>query len=148
MRHHFREPTVSKVSCGPLVPECRPFSPALPVTLAHSFVELKATEQGSVRDCHHRTMWWPLTCSIGSPALPPSRLTLRFFTTPTRPYHGSTFIRPSSHLRRHSDPTIRCLHASQVRDPRGPDACCRHASGTSFVHLQNSYFLSPTVGVP
>ena len=51
MCHHTREPTMSRVSMPPFSAEFQPFSPALPVTLAH-FVDLPAG-QGQVRTVIH-----------------------------------------------------------------------------------------------
>ena len=76
-------------------PYCWPCSPALPVTLARPLLPPKHNwlGQGQVRTVVPvpRGGHWPF---LGSPALPPSRLT-GGIATPTGRYHGRTSIRPS-----------------------------------------------------
>ena len=80
--HHTREPTVlSRVTCRP-TPEFWPFSPALPVTLAHPSLPPKHgwLGQGWVRTVVPVPRGGHLPF-LGSPALPPLRLTGRFCHT-------------------------------------------------------------------
>ena len=104
---HTREPTVVVQGGLPLIsPEFWPFSPALPVTLAH-FQERSAL---SVL----RTTWRPPTLA-GSPALPPLRLT-----------GGSCHADSTTHSQK-------VIAHTQVRDPReSAAACCGACLGYSI----------------
>ena len=107
----------------PISPECWPFSPALPVTLAHPLLPPKHRWL-SGRDKVRTVVPVPRGDHLpflGSPALTPSRLT-GDIATPTRRYHGRMLIHPF--LPACANPSPKRFAHAQVRVPRESTATC------------------------
>ena len=156
MCRHTREPTVlSRLSCRPphlnvdrfhqpcLLPWRVPLLPPI-----HGWLG-----QGQVRTVVPvpRSDHSPF---LGSPVLPPSRLT-GSIATPTRRYHGRMLIHPS--LPACATPHEKVTAHTQVRDPReSAAACLRPALGTPspwpshaiFVRFQGGAFPQTTFACP
>ena len=132
MCRHTREPTVlSRLSCRPphlnfdrfhqpcLLPWRVPLLPPI-----HGWLLGRDMWSLSVSPYHVATTY-PF---LGSPVLPPSRLT-GGIATPTRRYHGRMLIHPSSPAC--ATPAAKVIAHTQVRDPRESAAACYgHALGT------------------